>query len=95
MSRKILLFIIFSLGFFSQTYAQTLLVYGDDADSVEINASKDLLADYQKVSKEMVKLVKYSKLLPTTSFQNIIYIGTITSNSFISINQLQLFLTAL
>ena len=85
MSRKILLFIIFSLGFFSHTYSQTLLVYGDDADSVEINASKDLLADYQKVSKEMVKLVKYSKLLPTTSFQNIIYIGTITSNSFIHV----------
>ncbi|HEX5026865.1 MAG TPA: glycosyl hydrolase 115 family protein [Agriterribacter sp.] len=63
--------------------AQTLIVYGDKADSVEANASKDLATDYQKASKENVVLIKYSKGINTSKFRNIIYVGTKSSHSFI------------
>jgi hypothetical protein len=63
--------------------AQTLLVYGDKADAVEVNASKDLLADYQKASREQVSLVQYHPALVTKGYSNVIYIGTEKSNAFI------------
>jgi len=77
-----LIFVLLIVGVIKTT-AQTLLVYGDHADSIEINASKDLLADYQKASKEKAVLVKFKKGLNTTPFRNVIYIGTAVSNSFI------------
>lgn len=70
-------------GLFSSLQAQTLLVYGDKADTIEINASKDLLRDYSQSSKERVTMVQYHAGLSTTAYANIIYIGTAKSNSFI------------
>lgn len=77
------LYIVCLLLFFSKLQAQTLLVYGDRADTIEINASRDLLADYKKASKEKVILVKYQPGLATAEYSNVIYIGTVHSNSFI------------
>lgn len=75
--------IAFLLVAVSSLHAQTLLVYGDKADAVEINASKDLLHDYQQASREKSSLVQYHTGLSTTGYNNVIYIGTEKSNTFI------------
>ncbi len=77
------LFIVLQFCSFLTTGAQTLIVYGDMADSTEVNASKDLMADYQKVSKEKVALERYGNRLNTAGFSNVIYIGTASSNTYI------------
>ncbi|MBK9678674.1 MAG: glycosyl hydrolase 115 family protein [Saprospiraceae bacterium] len=78
------LFLILLLSHFvGHSRAQTLLIYGDKADAIEVNAAKDLLADYQKTSKERVALVKFNKDLNLSGYHTLIYIGTASSNSFI------------
>ncbi|MDE3253703.1 MAG: glycosyl hydrolase 115 family protein [Bacteroidota bacterium] len=78
---KIALFCI--SGWFSSLQAQTLLVYGDKADTIEINATKDLLKDWKQSVKERVTMVPYHAGLSTSAYAHIIYIGTAKSNSFI------------
>ncbi len=75
--------IICLIGFSSTLHAQTLLVYGDKTDTVEINASRDLLADYRKATKEKVSLIQYHEGQALPPHETIIYIGTRKSNSYI------------
>lgn len=79
---KILLIWAFC-ALFSSIKAQTLIVYGDKATAVEINASKDLAADYKQMSRETIEIVQYKKNINTKKYENVIYVGTTSSNSFI------------
>ena len=81
-SIKLIVVFIFYFVFFSE--AQILIVYGDKADTIEMNASKDLLADFQKSGKERVTLVRNTDKINTTGYRNVIYIGTQASNAFIN-----------
>ena len=69
-----------------QAPAQTLIVYGDRADSIEINASRDLQADFQKACRQKTDLTRYRKGLNTAAYRQVIYVGTQTSSAFIKAN---------
>lgn len=83
MKKRILVLTAIFSGLLSLIQAQTLLVYGDKADAVEMNAAKDLLADYRNASKEKVTLLRYTPGMQLKDYRQVIYIGTEVSNSYI------------
>lgn len=64
--------------------AKILIVYGEKATSVELNAAKDLKHDIESVSKEKVVLKPYSEALNENKYRQVIYVGTKISNSFLN-----------
>jgi hypothetical protein len=84
MNSKKTFFIACLLCFTITLHSQVLVVYGDKADAIELNASKDLVADFKKASNEKVGLEQYSKGMNKAGYRNVIYVGTSSSNSFIS-----------
>ncbi len=71
------------LASLSLLQAQTLLVYGDKADAVEVNATKDLQADYRNASKEKITILPYTPGMHLKNYRQVIYVGTEISNSYI------------
>lgn len=63
--------------------AKILVVYGEKANSVELNASKDLKHDIESVSKEKVDLKPYSEVLNVKEYRQVIYVGTLASNGYL------------
>lgn len=63
--------------------AKILIVYGEKATTIELNASKDLKYDIESISKEQVVLKAFSETLNVNKYSQVIYVGTKTSNSFL------------
>jgi len=63
--------------------AKILVVYGEKATSVELNASKDLKHDIESISKEKVDLLAYSEALNVKKYRQVIYVGTLASNGYL------------
>lgn len=63
--------------------AQTLLVYGNRASEVEINASRELEADLQTYTTERVVRTAYTPRLSTKGYTTVIYVGTPQSHDYV------------
>ena len=64
---------------------KTLIVYGERANPVEINAANDLLADIKKVyPKEEVSVQRYTSTLDLKSPEHVVIVGTQHSNLLVS-----------
>jgi hypothetical protein len=82
--KRIVLIGVLLMLFANITAAKILIVYGEKATSVELNASKDLKHDIESVCEERVDLKPYSDTLNVEKYREILYVGTKTSNGFIN-----------
>ena len=64
--------------------AKILIVYGEKATAVELNASKDLKHDIESVCKERIDLKPYSDAMSMEKYREVLYVGTKASNGFLN-----------
>ena len=81
--RRVILTAIMFVLISEMAIARILVVYGEKATAIELNASKDLKHDIESVSSEPVDLEVYSSLLNIKKYRQIIYVGTKTSNGYL------------